>query len=104
MVSFGTDRERSGQGHGVGARFVAGPSPLRAVRTIPHRCRVNRRRAIAEQHAVLSQKVRGRSRLSGCTRRVPHPNVPSNPDKFAMAGASRTPPAAATSPRLLVGA
>lgn len=58
---------RSRKGNWVVKRKTAASRFTRAVRTIAHWCRNNRHRAIAEQHATLSQKLRGHYAYYGIT-------------------------------------
>lgn len=58
---------RSRKGNWVVKRKTAKSRLTRAVRTIAHWCRDNRHRPIAEQHAVLSQKLRGHYAYYGIT-------------------------------------
>jgi hypothetical protein len=58
---------RSRKGNGVRKRKTAADRFTRAVRTIAHWCRNNRHRPIGEQHAILSQKLRGHYAYYGIT-------------------------------------
>ena len=58
---------RSRRGHWVVKRKTAGSRFTRAVRTIAQWCQENRHQPIAQQHATLSQKLRGHDAYYGIT-------------------------------------
>ncbi len=67
LLGFTHYWSRSRKGNWVLKRKTAQSRFTRAVRTIAHWCRDNRHRPIAEQHAVLSQKLRGHYAYYGIT-------------------------------------
>lgn len=67
FLGFTHSWSRSRKGNWVVKRKTASDRYTRAVRTIAQWCRLNRHRPIAEQHAVLSQKIRGHYAYYGIT-------------------------------------
>lgn len=67
LLGFTHYWSRSRKGNWVVKRKTAKSRFTRAVRTIAHWCRDNRHHPIAQQHAVLSQKLRGHYAYYGIT-------------------------------------
>jgi RNA-directed DNA polymerase len=67
LLGFTHYWSRSRKGNWVVKRKTAKSRFTRAIRTIAHWCRDNRHRPITEQHAMLSQKLRGHFAYYGIT-------------------------------------